>query len=150
MAEEIEAPTHAQYSSSHMLPTLCLDTDRYTKADMTPPWLSNAISAMKFVGARDEDEDVGTLGLHNDDITTLTEASQAQATVCVLKDTHTSRVIIDTFPGAMYLQCDKDEDCFKHLRYRRCVLFAHDELFLIHKDNEDPDYEVTRERFNTQ
>jgi Bacterial extracellular solute-binding proteins, family 3 len=125
--------------------------ERFLRVDMTPAWLVNAISAMKYVGPTHERRLLGT-GQHNKQhITTLTEASKAQATVCVLKDTHSSRVVMDKFPEGIYYQCQTDDECFDHLQDGSCVLFSRDELFLKAKEFEQPGlFQTTRERFNAQ
>lgn len=128
-------------------------SERFQRVDMTPPWLSNAISAMKFVGSGgDEAQDDDELSKEKSEITTLSEAAAAGATVCVRKGTRSSQVVIDKFQseGAYFLQCYTDAECYQHLRYGRCVLYSRDELVLINKGNEDPSFEITKERFNTQ
>ena len=124
--------------------------ERYLRVDFTPPWLSNAISAMKYKPDPISNNNNNQVDIDKQDITTLTEASQVNATVCVLKGTHSSKVVMDKFPAPNYLQCHTDEECFQHLQYGRCVLFSRDELFLQAKEFEDPNFVVTRERFNTQ
>lgn len=128
--------------------------ERYQRVDFTSPWLSNAISAMKYVsGAGDDDH----LNKDNDinyrkcTVTTLTEASLSRSDVCVLEGTHSSRVVMNKFHhGPIYYECETDDECFQRLRDGDCCLFSRDELFLKAKEFEEPRYEVTRERFNTQ
>ena len=155
--------------------------ERLVRVDFSPPWLTNAISAMKYVplesDEKDHDQDHAsttnatytststsktkgdTTTKHHDsetttgrreDITTLTEASQDAHTVCVLKGTHSSKVVIDKFQEPMYLQCHTDQQCLEHLKYGRCALFARDELVLRNIEFHNHEYVVTRERFNTQ
>lgn len=114
--------------------------ERSIRVDFTPSWLRTTMSTIKYI-----DKKKGGA-----DYTTLTQAAQAGATVCVPDGTYLMTVVMAKFPKANYLKCDMGVDCLDLLKSEQCVLYVNDELLLRAEQAEDPTLEVTREQFNTQ
>lgn len=114
---------------------------RYMRADFSPAWMRSTVTTVKYV-----DKPPGTV-----DFTTLADAEQAGATICVPVGTYLATLVRERFPGANYRECHAEVgDCVEQLRNNDCVLYAHDELLLYYNALSDPSLEVTRESFNTQ
>lgn len=109
---------------------------RYRRGDFSPPWLKSSVSSVKKKGG---------------EFSTLTQAEQAGALVCVPDDSYLAQFIANKFPGAYYLGCSIETgECLRLLKEGECVLFAEDELTLHYYARDDPELEVTRDRINTQ
>lgn len=128
--------------------------DRSLRIDFTPSWLRTTMSTVKCVEENlpdyEGDDDGNSRGRSLEDYTTLTQASNAGATVCVPDGTYLMDVVMNKFPGAEYLRCPSFDDCVQSLKDGECVLYADDELLLRYRASHDASLEVTREQFNTQ
>ena len=114
---------------------------RSVRVDFTPSWLRTTMSTIKYLDKSAAQED----------FTTLTQAAQAGATVCVPEGTYLMTVVMDKFSQANYLPCLMETtDCLDKLKREECVLYVNDELLLRALQSDDPTLEVTREQFNTQ
>ena len=120
---------------------------RSMRVDFTPSWLRTTMSTAKKINNNDDDNDPAA---SRRTITTLTQASQEKATVCVPDGTYLMHVVMDTFPAAHYLKCPTAAACLAALHRDDCVLYADDELQLRYRAALDPSLEVTREHFHTQ
>lgn len=113
---------------------------RSVRVDFTPSWLRTTMSTIKYLDKKES----------SIDYTTLTQANQAGATVCVPDGTYLMQVVMAKFPEAKYAQCGSSQECLDWLKEERCDLYADDELMLQYRQSIDPTLEVTREQFNTQ
>ena len=112
--------------------------ERGLRVHLSPAWLRSTITTIKYLGKK------GT------DVTTLTQASKAKASVCLKEGTFYAGVVRDKFPHAEFFGCPDQEACIDSLKNESCVLYASDELQLRYVAAWDPTLEVTREQFNTQ
>jgi len=115
--------------------------DRALRVDLSPAWLRSTISTMKYMDKKNTS---------TPDFTTLTEAEEAGAMVCLKDGTFYSGVVKEKYPGCTYLMCSTEEYCLEKLKMEQCVLYASDELQLRYRSAWDPSMEVTRENVNTQ
>lgn len=115
--------------------------DRAMQVDFTPPFLRTAVSAIKYFGSDN---------LRFRDITTLSEASRANATICVVYDSYMDGVAMERYPDATYFKCTDQDDCVDRLKTSQCALFVDDELQLRYRAVADPLLVVTQENFNSQ
>ncbi|CAB9501374.1 acid type B receptor subunit 2 [Seminavis robusta] len=116
------------------------NAERSMRVDFTPSWLRTTMSTLKFTDKIDLSQD----------LTTLTQAEQAKATVCVPDGTYLMKVVMAKHPGAEYIKCPSPEACLEALKAEECCLYADDELLLRYRAALDPSLEVTRESFNSQ
>lgn len=111
------------------------------RADLSPSWLRSTTTTLKFL-----DKTRSTT-----DYTTLKEAEEARATVCVPKGTFMERFAWEKFPRGNYIGCEPNNgECVRWLKAENCALFVYDELILHYIASQDYTLEVTRETFNTQ
>ena len=115
---------------------------RSFRANLSPGWLRSTISTIKYT----EKKSKGTVA----DYTTMTQASNAGATVCLKDGTFYAGVVKAKFPEAQYHFCFSQDDCLEALKNEDCVLYASDELQLRHRAAFDSTLQVTPESFNTQ
>ena len=115
--------------------------DRAMQVDFTPPFLRTAVSAIKYFGSDN---------VRFRDITTLSEASRANATICVVYDSYMDGVAMERYPDATYFKCTNQDDCVDRLKASECALFVDDELQLRYRAVADPSLVVTQENFNSQ
>ena len=116
--------------------------DRSLRVDFIPPFLRTAVSAMKYVYRE--------IGPGNVDVTTMEEASQANATICVVTGSYIDDVVMEQYPNVPYYRCETQDDCVSQLKDSQCVLFVDDELQLRHRTVDDPTLQVTHEHFHSQ
>jgi len=112
--------------------------ERSLRAQLSPPWLRSTISTVKYVDKTGRD------------YTTLTQASEDKANVCLKEGTFYAGVVKAKFPDATYVSCPDLDGCLDALKREECVLHCDDELQLRFREATDPSLEVTREQFNTQ
>jgi len=129
--------------------------DRSMRVDFTPPWLRTAVSAMKYNRPRNATTSTATTTSDNGnqpyhDVTTLAEAVQANACICVVYDSYMDGVVMEKFPTGNYYKCEAQDDCVEHLKAGQCALFVDDELQLRYRAVQDATLHVTMEQFNTQ
>jgi Bacterial extracellular solute-binding proteins, family 3 len=117
------------------------NSERYWRADLTPPWWKSSMTTLKYVEKAEGVEDY----------TTLSEAEAAGAAVCVPQQTYLAQVVQQKFPGNKYIECDPSStNCEDILKNGTCVLYANDELLLHYRNVHDPTVKITREYFNQQ
>ncbi|CAB9508936.1 acid type B receptor subunit 2 [Seminavis robusta] len=111
--------------------------DRSLRVDFAPPFLRTAVSAMQYVFRQVQPGSI--------DVTTLDEANQANATICVLHDSYMDALAMENYPDATYQRCEETADCIAMLKDNQCALFVDDELQLRHRVVDDPTLQVTQE-----
>ena len=117
------------------------NAQRYMRADLSPAWMKTAMATIKYI---EKEEGV-------QDFTTLKQAEEARATVCVPLGTYLAKVVREKFPGSNYLECDPStSNCIDNLKNGTCILYADDELALHYTASHDPSLEMTGEYFNAQ
>ena len=116
-----------------------VNPDRSIRVDFTPSWLRTTMTTIKYIEKN-----------QTKDYTTLTQADQDGATVCVPDGTYLMTVVMSNFPNANYLKCSTQQDCIDELKNEKCVLYAEDELQLRYRAVQDNTLKVTREQLNTQ
>jgi ABC-type amino acid transport substrate-binding protein len=112
--------------------------ERGLRAHLSPPWLRSSISAIKYLDKK------------GPDFTTLSQVSDARASVCLKDGTFYSGLVREKFPNATYVGCPGTEECIAALKNESCVLYVMDELGLRYAAAWDPTLQVTPEQFNTQ
>lgn len=112
--------------------------ERHLRAALSVPWLRSAISAVKY------------LDKTGPDYTTLSQAEQARAPVCLKDGTFYAGEVRRKYPNAVYFLCDNQEACVQSLKQEDCVLYPDDELQLLYAAAWDPTLLVTGESFLTQ
>ena len=115
--------------------------ERSMKADLSPPWLRSTTTTLKYVEKAEG----------SPDYTTLKEAAEDKATVCVPKGTFMETFAWQKYPSGSYIACEPNNgECVELLKAETCALFVYDELILHYVASNDYAVEVTKERFNTQ
>jgi len=113
---------------------------RSVRADLSPSWQRSTISTIKLLEK--------TKGAP--DVTTMAQAIQENATVCLKGGTFYSGVVREKFPEIDFLGCFSQDACLESLKNEECSLYASDELQLRSRAALDASLEVTPESFNTQ
>ena len=116
--------------------------DRHMRVDFLPPFLRTSVSALRYLY-----HDGSAQGA---DVTTLEEASIANATVCVVEGSYMDDIAMGRYPDANYYRCTDQDDCVTQLKASKCPLFVDDELQLRYRMVADPTLQVTEENFNSQ
>lgn len=114
--------------------------DRAMRAALTPAWLRTTISTVKYT-----DKKPGS-----PDYTTVAEACQGEAKVCLLDGTFYQEVVRSKFPMVDFLMCPSQKECLDALKAEECALLAEDELTMRYRSAGDDTLEVTREQISTQ
>jgi Bacterial extracellular solute-binding proteins, family 3/7 transmembrane sweet-taste receptor of 3 GCPR len=112
--------------------------ERAVRVDLSPAWLRSTISTVKYAGKTGKD------------YTTLAQAEEDMATVCLKNGTFYATLVKAKFPKINYFMCPALDECLNELKNETCVLYADDELQLRFKTAWDPSLEMTPETFNTQ
>ena len=121
-----------------------VNPNRAVRVDFSPAWLRTSMSTVKYVGGGEGDSD-------DADYTTLTEATNANAPVCLPDGTYLQQVVMNRYPNGNFIACQGPDDCINnYLKLNKCVLFSEDELQLRYRSVNDPTLQVTKESFNTQ
>ncbi|CAB9503390.1 acid type B receptor subunit 2 [Seminavis robusta] len=132
--------------------TTVANPSRVMRAHLSPSILKAAISTMKYVPAlEDEDSSGGPLA----DVTTLTQATTANATVCVKDGSYTAFIFPKEFPLLNYHLCQNGIDgCVEDLKAQVCALFVAPQYELMYKAAWDEDsqgkLQVTGEQYLAQ
>ncbi|CAB9506006.1 acid type B receptor subunit 2 [Seminavis robusta] len=114
--------------------------DRALRAHLTPSILKDSVNTVKFLGT-DEHQ--------SPSITTMKEASRANAPVCVRGGTYFAQVVQGKFPDLNYYWCDSNLACVADLKQGKCVLNVAGELGLRYLAAWDDALEVTGEALST-
>ena len=121
---------------------------RTLRAELSPPWLKSTITTVKYLDKQQQQlEQYGGV-----EITTLKQATEAGASVCLKRNTFYAGIVQDAFPSTEIVWCGPNtEECLQVLKQPdSCVLYVDDELQLRYQEAWDTSLEVTRESFNTQ
>ena len=111
---------------------------RPLRAPFTPPLLTTAAAAVKYVHRTKQDT------------TTLAEAEAKQEPVCLHNDSYYDGQTLLRYPQLKAFRCTSHGQCLQWLKAEECVLFVEDALQLKYLTVHDPELEVTREQYNEQ
>ena len=109
---------------------------RSWRALLSPPILTTAAATIKYVDRNQRE------------VSTLGEAQALREPVCLLDDSWYDQATILRFPDIEMLRCFNHTECIQFLKEERCALFVEDELQLNYLVVNDPQLEVTPEKFD--
>ena len=112
---------------------------RSSRALLSPPILTTAAATIKYIGDRASGKQ---------SISTLGEAQVLQEPVCLLDDSWYDQATLLRYPDIQMVRCFNHTECIQFLKLDKCVLFVEDELQLNHLVVQDPQLEVTPEKFD--
>ena len=113
--------------------------ERSLQTQFTPPFLTTAAATTKYVKRRKRT------------IETLAEAVALHEPVCLLEESYYDTLTLRQHPDLTnVVRCSDHVECFKLLKGDSCALFVEDEIQLRHYVKQDPELELTREKFAEQ
>ena len=84
--------------------------ERTLRAKLSPPWLRSTISTIKY------------LDKTSPDYTTLAQASDARADVCLKNGTFYAGLVKEKFPNCNFVSCPDLDGCLQALKEEQCVV----------------------------
>ena len=123
-----------------LVSTTYANGDRHMRADLSTALLKTTISTIKYLDKNDTSRDFST----------LPQAEESQATVCIPQGTYLGQFVQEKFPGIQFIYCEQSSECIQLLKAEDCVLYADDEHSLHYRGSDDASLEVTGESLGTQ